>query len=204
MIEIALTIQIEDFSLTADVSLPSTGISAIWGPSGSGKTSLLRAIAGLDRAQGRVSVEGEVWQDDRCFLPVHKRRLGYVFQEASLLPHLTVLQNLTYARRRQSGPDRFADIVEKLGVAPLLMRRIDKLSGGERQRVALARSVLTNPRLLLMDEPLSSLDQTARHALLPLIAGLDLPVLYVSHDAAETSQLADRVLHIENGLVRLA
>lgn len=190
--------------LDAAFTVPASGITAIWGPSGAGKTTLLRAIAGLIRLDGHVRIDGETWQDGRQFRPVHTRRVGFVFQEASLLPHLGVRGNLDYAAKRSPSRD-FDEVVAQLGLAPLLDRGVAKLSGGERQRVALGRALLSAPKLLLMDEPLSSLDGEAKAEIVPLIAGLakrpGLPILYVSHDAYEIERLADRVLRIQDGKV---
>ena len=201
MIDIALKGQAGDFMLDAAFSVPASGITAIWGPSGSGKTTLLRAIAGLMRLSGHVRVGGETWQDDRRFVTTHRRRVGYVFQEPSLLPHLSVQGNLDYALKRNGGAAvDTAGIVETLRLGSLLSRHPDKLSGGERQRVALARALFSAPKLLLMDEPLSSLDAAAKAEILPMIAGLtSLPILYVSHDAAEIAALASRVLRMDGG-----
>jgi molybdate transport system ATP-binding protein len=193
------------FRLDAAFEVPASGITAIWGPSGSGKTTLLRAISGLAKLSGHVRIGNTVWQDSRVFLPVHKRGAGYVFQEASLFPHLSVRGNLDYARKRSGGGD-FDSIVDLLGIRDLLSRGVGALSGGERQRVALARTLLSAPTLLLMDEPLSSLDSAAKADILPLIRqiGQRLPVLYVSHDAAEIAALSDRVLRMHAGQVTAA
>ena len=152
-----------DFSLDVDLVLPARGVSAIFGPSGSGKTTLLRCIAGLLRtADAYLRVRDEVWQDGRQFVPTHRRALGYVFQEASLLPHLSVRDNLEFGFKRLPATERrvdFEQVVELLGLAHLIGRRdAQALSGGERQRVAIGPALLTSPRLLLMDEPLAALD----------------------------------------------
>ena len=193
--------------LDAAFTVPAQGVTAIWGPSGAGKTTLLRAIAGLVRLSGHVRVGDETWQDGRLFRPVHKRHVGFVFQEASLLPHLGVRGNLDYAARRSQSRD-FDKVVAQLTLAPLLGRGVATLSGGERQRVAIGRALLSAPKLLLMDEPLSSLDGEAKAEIVPLIASLartsGLPILYVSHDAYEIERLADRVLRIHDGRVTAA
>ncbi|QUD90809.1 molybdenum ABC transporter ATP-binding protein [Phenylobacterium montanum] len=196
-----------DFRLDAEFSLPGRGVTALVGPSGAGKTTLLRCIAGLERLPGRLTVAGEAWQDARTFLPPHRRAVGYVFQEASLLPHLSVRGNLAYGFRR--APDaraaRFDEVVESLGLGPLLDRAPLKLSGGERQRVAIGRALLTQPRLMLMDEPLAGLDAEAKAEILPYLVGLHdslaIPMLYVSHDPAEVARIADRVLTMRAGQV---
>jgi len=194
------------FSLDAEFSVPATGVTALSGPSGSGKTSLLRCIAGLTRLPGRLRVAGEVWQDDRSFLPAHRRPVGVVFQEPSLLSHLSVRGNLDYgARRSPTGGTSLDDVVELLGLAPLLARSTTHLSGGERQRVALGRALLSRPKLLLMDEPLSSLDAASKAEILPYLdrlhRELSIPTLYVSHDAGEIARLADHVLHMREGKI---
>jgi molybdate transport system ATP-binding protein len=193
------------FVLDAAFAVPAEGITVVRGPSGSGKTSLLRAIAGLDHMTGHVRINNEIWQDGTVFVPPHKRHAGYVFQEASLFPHLDVRGNLDYARRRASGAVDVDAIVADLDIARLFDRAVHDLSGGERQRVAVARALMAAPKLLLMDEPLSSLDRTARDGILPLIKrlGKKLPILYVTHDPAETLALADRVLGMENGRITL-
>ena len=198
-----------DFSLVVTLALPGRGVTGIFGRSGSGKTTLLRSIAGLERVPGaRLEVNGEVWQDEakRIFLPVHRRPLGYVFQEASLFAHLDVQRNLDYGQRRTPEASRrvsLAQAVELLGIGPLLQRQPASLSGGERQRVAIARALATSPRLLLMDEPLASLDASRKAEILPYLERLhdelDIPVLYVSHALDEIARLADHLLLLEDG-----
>ena len=197
------------FRLEAEFVLPSRGITALTGPSGSGKTTLLRCLAGLTRLPGRLVVDGEVWQDETTFRPAHRRAVGLVFQDASLLPHLSVRGNLAYgARRAGGGAVTLVEVVDLLGLSALLDRSTANLSGGERQRVALGRALLSQPRLLLMDEPLSSLDADSKAEILPYLerlhANLDLPVLYVSHDAREIARLADHVLIMRAGRVAAA
>lgn len=195
------------FTLDVDLQLPGRGVTAIFGHSGSGKTTLLRCVAGLQRAdQGVLSVNGRVWQDSNHWLPAHQRPLGYVFQEASLFPHLSALGNLRYAQQRadpQASVVSFDHTVSLLGITALLDRRPDQLSGGERQRVAIARALLIAPRLLLMDEPLASLDMARKQEILPYLerlrTELDIPVLYVSHSAEEVARLADHIVALEQG-----
>ncbi|MDQ3271427.1 MAG: molybdenum ABC transporter ATP-binding protein [Pseudomonadota bacterium] len=202
------------FLLDVDFALPGRGVTAIFGVSGSGKTSLLRCIAGLERAgSGQLVVNGEVWQDDAggVFVPVHRRALGFVFQEASLFAHLDVQRNLAYGRSRVPAAQRRVSLeqaVELLGIAPLMGRRPDTLSGGERQRVAIARALATSPCLLLMDEPLAALDLQRKAEVLPYLeklhAELEIPVLYVSHAPDEVARLADHLLLLEAGRVTAA
>jgi molybdate transport system ATP-binding protein len=192
------------FEFDTEFSLAPTGITALSGPSGSGKTSLLRCIAGLTRLPGRLIVDGDVWQDARTFLATHRRPVGVVFQEPSLLHHLSVRGNLDYGARRSPAKGTSLDeVVDLLGLAPLLARSTTHLSGGERQRVALGRALLSQPRLLLMDEPLSSLDAASKAEVLPYLEqlhrSLSLPVIYVSHDALEVARLADRVMRMAGG-----
>ena len=195
------------FRLDAQFSLPPRGITALSGPSGSGKTTLMRCLAGLVRMPGRLTVDGEVWQDERRFRPPHRRPVGVVFQEASLLPHLSVRGNLTYGARRAGEGREVAldEAVDLLGLSPLLARAPANLSGGERQRVALGRALLAQPRLLLMDEPLSSLDAPSKAEILPYLERLhrtlSIPVLYITHDPGEIARLADHVLLMREGQV---
>ena len=195
------------FSLDVDLRLPGQGVTALFGPSGCGKTSLLRCMAGLSRAgQGRLVVNGNTWQDEAVFMPVHQRPLGYVFQDASLFAHLSVLRNLQYGQSRIAPAARRVELdraVELLGIGPLLARMPAALSGGERQRVAIARALLTSPRLLLMDEPLAALDLARKLEFMPYLErlhrALDIPVLYVTHAPDEVARLADHIVVMDAG-----
>jgi molybdate transport system ATP-binding protein len=197
------------FSLDLDLDLPGRGVTAIFGHSGSGKTTLLRCLAGLAKPKnGRLCVNGEIWLDtaNGVFMPTHKRSLGYVFQEASLFPHLTVTGNLCYGLNRIPSASRRVDLfqaAELLGISHLLQRMPAGLSGGERQRVAIARALLTSPRLLLLDEPLASLDQKRKLEILPYLERLhdelDIPLLYVSHAPEEVARLADHLVLLDSG-----
>ncbi|MDY6983554.1 MAG: molybdenum ABC transporter ATP-binding protein [Pseudomonadota bacterium] len=197
------------FTLDAEFDIPGRGVTALFGPSGSGKTTLLRCIAGLERApHGKLQVDGIVWQDASTWLPAHQRPLGFVFQDAALFPHLTVHGNLVYGRRRSkddAGRVSLDQVIDLLGIAPLLARKPDRLSGGERQRVAIARALATSPRLLLMDEPLSALDLARRNEILPYLERmheeLAIPVVYVSHMPDEVARLADHLLLVDAGRV---
>lgn len=197
------------FALDVDLTLPGSGVTAIFGASGSGKTTFLRCLAGLERpGHGVVTVNGERWQDGTFFVPPHKRPLGYVFQEASLFPHLSALENLRYAIKRAPSAVSKADyqrVLDTLGIEHLLTRRADQLSGGERQRIAIARALLIQPGILLMDEPLASLDAARKREILPYLERLrttfKLPVVYVSHDIDEVTRLADEVVVLDNGQV---
>lgn len=209
--ELQLTARLQraGFLLDVDLTLPARGVSVLFGPSGSGKTSCLRVLAGLEpQAQGVVRVDGEVWQDTarRVMRPVHQRALGYVFQEASLFDHLSVRDNLMFGFKRTPPAQRrhaWDHGLELLGIAHLLQRRPQELSGGERQRVAIARALATSPRVLLMDEPLASIDAARKNEILPwleqLHAQLDIPVVYVTHSNDELARLADHVVLLDNG-----
>lgn len=197
-----------DFVLDVDLDLPGRGVTALFGPSGSGKTTLLRLIAGLDHAPGYLEVNGQVWQDDatKVFLPTHQRALGYVFQEASLFPHLSARRNLEYGMRRVPARERRVNlerVLGLLGIGHLLDRRPDSLSGGERQRVAIARALLTSPHVLLMDEPLAALDLARKQEILPYLERLhdelEIPILYVSHAPDEVARLADHIVALDGG-----
>jgi len=198
-----------DFAIEAMFELPPTGVTALLGPSGSGKTTVLRALAGLTRLAGTIRCDDDVWQAPGRFVPPHRRHVGYAFQGAGLLPHLTVAQNLDYAARRAlPGPFDRTDVIARTGIGALLDRRPARLSGGEAQRAGLARALLSQPRLLLMDEPLSALDGVARAALLDhleeLLSPLAIPVLYVTHDEREAARLAARTLRMRNGRLETA
>lgn len=194
------------FSLDVDLTLPGHGVTALFGHSGSGKTTLLRCIAGLERApHGRLRVGDEVWQDAGRWLPVHRRPIGYVFQEASLFAHLSVLDNLNYGVKRsaRSQASQLAQAIELLGIGHLLTRKPERLSGGERQRVSIARALAVCPRLLLMDEPLAALDEARKAEILPYLERLRdamrLPILYVSHSLDEVLRLADTLVALRDG-----
>ncbi|MBS0293484.1 MAG: molybdenum ABC transporter ATP-binding protein [Proteobacteria bacterium] len=199
-----------DFSLDLDLELPGRGVTALFGPSGCGKTSCLRALAGLERTQGSVRVNGELWQDDATghWLPTHRRQLGYVFQEASLFAHLNVQRNMEYGLRRLPAARRRVSLdqaVELLGLGALLPRMPHTLSGGERQRVAIARALAASPRVLLMDEPLAALDAARKAEVMPYLErlqrSLDIPMLYVSHSCDEVARLASRLVLMQAGRV---
>jgi molybdate transport system ATP-binding protein len=196
------------FALDVDLQLPARGVTALFGESGSGKTTLLRCIAGLERApDGYLSVDGDIWQDGERWVPTYLRPLGFVFQEASLFPHLTVMGNLRYGMRRSAGAQRVSldHAIDLLGIGHLLDRKPDRLSGGERQRVAIARALAVRPRLLLMDEPLAALDVQRKREILPYLERLheelEIPVLYVSHAPDEVARLADHLVALQGGRV---
>lgn len=199
------------FTLDVNLQLPGRGVTGLFGHSGSGKTTLLRCIAGLERApEGVLTVNGEIWQDSKSWLPTHRRPLGYVFQEASLFPHLSVLGNLRYGQKRSHNAPEFSleQAIELLGIEPLLARKPDKLSGGERQRVAIARSLAVSPRILLMDEPLAALDFKRKQEILPYLERLhdqlEIPIIYVSHLADEVARLADFLVVMDDGKIMAA
>ncbi|MBV7476273.1 molybdenum ABC transporter ATP-binding protein [Pseudomonas sp. PDM31] len=209
MIDVRLKLDYSGFALEVDLQLPGRGVTALYGHSGSGKTTCLRCIAGLEQAsQGFVQVNGEVWQDSarKIFVAPHKRALGYVFQEASLFPHLSVLANLEFGLKRIPRHQRRVDMAhatELLGISQLLDRHPQHLSGGERQRVGIARALLTSPQLLLMDEPLAALDARRKGEILPYLQRLhdelEIPVLYVSHSQDEVARLADHIVLLRDG-----
>ena len=197
------------FTLDVDLALPGRGVTALFGHSGSGKTTLLRCMAGLERAPlGVLMVNEDIWQDDRHWQPTHKRPLGYVFQEASLFPHLNVMDNLRYGMKRINVAQRVSleQAVELLGIEPLLERKPDRLSGGERSRVGIARALAVSPRILLMDEPLAALDLKRKREILPYLEKLhdelEIPVLYVSHAPDEVARLADHLVVLDQGKVQ--
>lgn len=199
------------FSLDVELNLPGRGVSALFGHSGSGKTSCLRCFAGLDRPRtGYLQVNGELWQDSAqgIFVPADQRSVGYVFQDANLFSHLSVRRNLEYGLKRIPAAQRriaLEQAVELLGIAHLLQRLPGKLSGGEQQRVGIARALLTSPRLLLLDEPLASLDLKRKHEVLPYLERLHqelaIPIVYVSHSPDEVARLADHLVLLEDGKV---
>jgi molybdate transport system ATP-binding protein len=208
---VRLTLTRPAFALQVDLALPARGITVLYGASGCGKTTLLRCVAGLERGQDSVvRIGDQLWQDDSqgIFVAPWRRPLGYVFQEASLFDHLDVRGNLAYGRRR-AGPQTpgiaLEDVIELLGIGHLLRRRTQQLSGGERQRVAIARALACQPRILLLDEPLASLDAARRQEILPWLERLRdqlrIPMLYVTHAASEVARLADTLVVLDQGRV---
>ncbi|SES33827.1 molybdate transport system ATP-binding protein [Tranquillimonas rosea] len=209
-LEVAVRHRFPGFALDVAFTAPD-GVTALFGRSGSGKTSVVNAVAGLLRPDaGRVVARGEALVDTgaRLWRAPHRRRIGYVFQEARLFPHLSVRQNLLYgrwfARHGGDGPE-FDHVVDLLGLAPLLSRRPATLSGGERQRVSIGRAILSRPRLLLMDEPLAALDEARRAEILPYLERVrdeaGIPILYVSHSVSEVARLATTVIVLDEGRV---
>ncbi|MFY0681047.1 MAG: molybdenum ABC transporter ATP-binding protein [Thalassovita sp.] len=202
--------RIDDFTLDADIDAPK-GVTVLFGSSGSGKTSIVRAVAGLLRPDsGQARVDGTPLFDTETghFLPPHKRRVGYVFQEPRLFPHLSVHQNLRYGRwftKPKGHKGREDDLIDMLGISALLSRRPDGLSGGEKQRVAIGRALLSDPQILLMDEPLAALDAPRKAEILPYLERLrdetEIPILYVSHSASETARLATTVVVMDQGKI---
>jgi molybdate transport system ATP-binding protein len=196
------------FSLDVGFELPARAL-AIVGKSGSGKTTLLRCIAGLERPKlGELAVNGVVFQSARVWLPAHRRSVGYVFQEPSLFPHLSVRENLLFGMSRVPKSERrigLDDVVSLLSLSALLERAPTHLSGGEKQRVAIGRALLTSPGLLLMDEPLASLDLESRAQILPYFEALQralaIPLLYVTHAPGELARIAEHVVLLERGRV---
>ena len=217
-IHLQLRLSRVEFQLDVNLHLPAQGITAFFGPSGSGKTTLLRAVAGLEKmAQGQIQIGHQTWLDSDVHLnlPTWQRPLGYVFQEASLLPHLSVKANLEFGSKRikyaSSKDQQFAaqgliDSIELLGIGALLERLPEHLSGGERQRVAIARAIAMQPQLLLMDEPLASLDAARREEIFPWLARLrdelNIPIFYVTHSSEEVARLADHLVVLDQGQVK--
>ena len=210
MLRVDVSKQLGEFSIEA--SFASEGrVTGLFGASGAGKTSLINIIAGLLRPdRGVIAIDGETLDDaaDNLHIPAHRRRIGYVFQDARLFPHLDVRGNLDYGRRMNRLPDdpaRRKRVTDLLDIGGLLDRRPGKLSGGERQRVALGRALLAQPRLLLLDEPLGSLDDERKLEILPYLVRLrdeaNVPMVYVSHDAGEMRQLATQVVMLRRGRV---
>jgi molybdate transport system ATP-binding protein len=209
MLEVAISYRRGEFELEAELRLERQ-VCGIFGPSGGGKTTLLDLIAGLLRPErGHIRLGGRILVDSEAgiCLPPEQRRIGYLFQDGCLFPHLTVLGNLRYSlkRRRRPGPD-FDEVIDALGLADLIGRNAARLSGGERQRVALGRALLSAPELLLLDEPLASLDAALKERILPYLARITerfaLPTLYVSHASEELKELSARTVHLESGRLR--
>ena len=210
MLRVDVSKQLGEFSVEA--SFTSEGrVTGLFGASGAGKSSLINMIAGLLRPdRGVITIDGETLDDtaEHIHVPVHRRRIGYVFQDARLFPHLDVRQNLDYGRRMNrlaEDPAARKRVIDLLDIGNLLDRRPGRLSGGERHRVALGRALLSQPRLLLLDEPLSSLDEERKEEILPYLMRLrdeaGIPMVYVSHDAAEMRQLATEIVMLRRGHV---
>lgn len=201
-----------EFQLSVNLRLPNSGVTVLFGHSGSGKTTLLRCIAGLQQAQqSYLEINGSIWEDSDVgvFLPTYQRPLGYVFQEANLFLHLSVRENLNFGLKRIKASlnnPKFEQIINLLGIKHLLERMPERLSGGEKQRVAIARALVLNPEILLMDEPLASLDAKRKQEILPFLTRLNqelnIPVLYVTHSQQEVAQLADYLVVLESGKVQ--
>ncbi len=206
MISIKLDRILGPIHLKVDVELPDQGLTVFFGPSGSGKTSVINILAGLmNPDSGFIKVHDSVLFDsDKKFsMPIYQRRVGYIFQESRLFPHFTVKANLNYGYR-QGKQINFDEVVELLGIGHLLNRRPHHLSGGEKQRVAIGRALLTNPDLLLMDEPLSALDELRKEEIIPFIVRIRdeffTPIVYVTHSRSEVERLANNVVIMKNGL----
>jgi molybdate transport system ATP-binding protein len=204
---------LEHFTLDVDISIPSSGVTVLFGPSGCGKTTLLRCIAGLHKAEyAQLSINGALWEQKGLkrhgfHLPAHQRAVGYVFQEPSLFPHLSVKNNLLFGHRRakQQSPLSLEEVSQLLGISHLLQRMPDKLSGGEKQRVAIGRALLSNPEILLLDEPLSALDFPTKAEIIPYLEQLherlSIPIIYVTHALSEVESLADHIVLLNQGRV---
>lgn len=198
-----------DFTLDVNLDIPAKGVTGIFGPSGSGKTTLLRAIAGLEFCRnGFLKIADLTWQDKNNFIASYKRSFGYVFQEPSLFSHMPVQANLEYGYKRVPENERkisLESVIELMGISHLLKRDPQTLSGGERQRVAIARALAVSPKLLLMDEPLASLDQKSKNEILPYLESLhnelQVPLIYVSHSEDEVARFADWLVLIGAGKI---
>jgi molybdate transport system ATP-binding protein len=210
-VEARIRHRLGDFTLDVEFRAPDGGITALFGPSGSGKTSILRALAGLLRPDhGRIALNGGLVQDSdaNLFVPPERRRVGLMFQDGRLFPHMSVEDNLKFGWRRaenRASPAEIAHLLALLGLEPLLRRSPHHLSGGEKSRVALGRALLSSPRILLLDEPLASLDASRREDILPWLERLRditrMPMIYVSHAVEEVARLADHVVLLRQGRV---
>lgn len=213
LLSVRVALGVDNFQLNIDEDIELDGVTAVFGPSGSGKSTLLRTIAGFRAPdEGRISCGSETWFDSDARIDVapHLRAVGFMFQHTCLFPHLDVAGNLEFARKRRRRRTRrieLGDVITELDLGPLLGRRIDSLSGGEQQRVALGRTLLSGPRLLMLDEPLAALDRERKSEIIPYLESLprqfDIPTLYVSHDVDEIVELADRALVLAAGGARL-
>ncbi|MDH5394021.1 MAG: molybdenum ABC transporter ATP-binding protein [Gammaproteobacteria bacterium] len=204
----SLTVNKGEFELQVDFEIPDKGVLGIFGHSGSGKTTLLRCLAGLEKkARGSIVFNGDNWLNDRKHSSSQSRNIGYIFQDSRLFVHLSVLKNLEYGMRRSAAmhDNNMPSLLQLLNIAHLLERMPESLSGGEKQRVAIARALLKKPQLLLMDEPMASLDDTHKNEIMPYLEclheKLSIPIIYVSHSLQEVSRLCDKVLVLESGKI---
>ena len=209
MINIDITHPFQDFTFDAHLSIPGRGITSIFGPSGSGKTTLLNFISGkLIPKKGFIEINDKVILDtaQKISLPIHQKGIGYVFQEPTLFPHYSVEKNLLYGEKNKD-PALFQDIIALLGIEPLLKKRIAYLSGGEKQRIAIGRALLSSPHILLMDEPLSALDQARKEEILQYLQAIpdrfNIPILYVTHNVREASVLSHSFIAVNRGIMTL-
>ena len=201
MLEISICQQLADFELDIAIKLNSFHVLAIYGASGSGKSTLLRQIAGLERTtRGQIIYQDNIWQSDKIFVRPETRKIGMVFQEPYLFPHLNVEDNLLFADKKVEIA-QFEQIISDLELEKLLQRMPNKLSGGEKQKVALARALLTKPQLLLLDEPFAAIDQATSLFLIDYLQQLDIPQILVSHSSHEVLRSADYVIHLANGKI---
>ena len=202
-----IALEFEGYALRAKADVPARGITALQGVSGSGKTTLLRAIAGLETsAKGEIHFSAVPWVSDKVFVSPQARRIGYVFQDARLFTHLDVAQNLAYGHKRAgAAPEVLERVIAALDLGDLMKRRIAGLSGGEKQRVAIGRALALDPQLLLLDGPMSGLDQDRKDEILPYIwravQAMGCPAIYVSHEQRETMMLADHIMQITDGML---
>lgn len=210
MITARFRIARQDFVLDVNIKIQGKGVTAVYGPSGCGKTTLLRAIAGLEKCDDAFLQVGDMlWHNNHTFAPPHRRSIGYVLQETSLFQHLNVQRNLEYGEKRVPISERkisLSNAVELLGIDHLLNRKPDQLSGGEKQRVAIARALSVSPKLLLMDEPLSALDQARKQEIMPYLENLydelNIPIIYVSHSPDEVARMANYLILLEQGQIQ--
>lgn len=201
MLQLKINHELPALTIDIDISLPSTGITALFGHSGSGKSTILRILAGLEaNLNVIIRFNQKPWQDEQLFVPPHKRNIGYMFQDVQLFKHLNVAKNLFFASKRSKVPETMVNqICHDLNITYLMNRMPNRLSGGEKQLIGLARCLLTQPEILLLDEPLSALDNARKIMVLEYLHKLPIPIILVSHSLIEVSKIADYLVYIENG-----